>query len=145
MVSFSMPYFHTRWDPESKQRVTDPDQTCPGQGAAQTYRNGVQDISVMPTLIFGGKWIPAYGDVGVFVSDKINFKPQDEKDTDVGVTIDESQLAVTYKYKNKFDKGMTYSLTIQRSTGRFSEYFQEESEKTPFLEGTGYCIFRGVR
>jgi hypothetical protein len=101
----------------------------------------------MPSLVFGGKWTP-FGDSsnsGTFISDKINFKPQDEKDTDVGVSIDGSQLAITYKYQNKFDKGMTYSLTIQRSTGRFAEYFQQESGKVPFNEGTGHCIFRGVR
>jgi hypothetical protein len=147
-ISFSKPYFQTRWDPELKKSVTDPDQKIYGNGVAQTYRDGVQDSSVMPSVIFGGKWAPfGWGDSsegGIFVSDTMNFKAQDEKDTDTGVSIDGIQLVIGYKYKNKFDKGMTYSLTIQRSTGRFSEYFQEESEKIPSTQGTGYCVFRGV-
>jgi hypothetical protein len=143
VISFSKPVFGTRWDADSKKYVIDPQQKLYGFGSAQTYRDGVQDDSVMPSLAFSGTWATLAGSP-FFVSDQINFKPKDEKDKDVGVSIYDSQLIIVHKYQNKADKSMTYNLTIQRSTGRFSEYFQEESEKLPFIEGAGRCIFRGT-
>lgn len=143
VISFSKPVFRTHWNADSKKYSFDDQQKLYGFGSAQTYRDGVQDDSVMPSLSFDGTWTILAGSP-MFVSDQINFKSKDEKDKDVGVSIYDSQLIIVYKYQNKADKNMTYNLTIQRSTGRFSEHFQEEGEKLPFIEGTGRCILRDV-
>jgi hypothetical protein len=141
-VAFSTPYFSKRWDEESKQMV--PDETPrKGIGYAQTYKDGVLDSSRMPTFNFSGQWKPmAYSESGVFISDVLNFKKQDENDNDVGVSIDETQIMVQFKYQNQLDKTMYYALTIQRSTGRFTESFRPESEKISLSENIGYCVYR---
>jgi len=142
VVSFFTPYFRKHWDQELKQMVADESQH-PGYGVAEVYKDGVLDLNTMPSLFFSGQWqsLPFSGS-GYFVSDKINRKKQDENDPNVGVSIDESQVSVGYKYKNRFDKTTQYTLTIQRSTGRFAESFLVEADKVPFLERTGYCSYR---
>jgi hypothetical protein len=141
VVSFFTPYFRKHWDQELKQMVADQSQR-PGYGLAQTYKDGVLSLSVTPALVFSGQWQPIpYSESGIFVSDRINTMKQDQNDANVGVSIDESQVSIGYKYKNKNDKTTQYTLTIQRSTGRFTESFLEEAEKVPFLEGTGYCAY----
>ncbi len=93
LISFSQPYFRTKWDPDSKQMVVDYDYTPPGRGSARTYKNGIEDSSAMPSLFFSGQWYPVLEpEEGMFVSDKINSKKSDESDHDVGVSIDESQV-----------------------------------------------------
>lgn len=141
VISFTEPYFLKHWDRELKEVVIDTEQTRPGGEFARTYRNGVEDSSVPPSLFYRGRWSP-YGESGLFASEKINFKKQDENDPEVGVSIDENQLNVGYKYQNRFEKTITYSLTIQRSTGRFAESFRSESDKVPFSDSAGRCVFR---
>jgi hypothetical protein len=142
LISFSKPYFRKNWDQDSRQTVVDYDYTPPGRGSARTFKNGVEDSTVMPTLFFSGRWTPSFiPDEGTFVSEKINQKKPDESDPDVGVSIDESQVNIRYKYQNRLDKNIHYFLTIQRSTGRFAEsFYYEEAAKMPFLEGVGYCV-----
>lgn len=120
-IKFSQPFFLKHWDETSKQMVT-ANTPSPGSGYTQTYKNGVQDTSIVPTFSFVGQWRPfPYSESGVFVSDVINMTKQDENDPNVGVSIDEAQVSVGFKYKNRFDKTMLYTLTIQRSTRRFAE------------------------
>jgi hypothetical protein len=59
-----------------------------------------------------------------------------------GVSVDERQLSIDYKYQSKTGKSVQYRLTIQVSTRRFSESFREASDQVPFLEHTGYCVYR---
>lgn len=141
VVLFSRPYFPRRWDKELKEMVVDTESNPPGHGYAQSYKDGIADSAVPPSLFFSGTWIP-YPESGTFTSNEVNFKKQDTSDADVGVSIDETQFIAGYKYQNRFDKTITYKLTIQRSTGRFSESFQVESEKLPFSENSGHCIYR---
>jgi hypothetical protein len=141
VISVSKPYFRKRWDRDLKQMVVDDETTSPGRGSARTYKDGVEVSGMMPSLSFKGKWYP-YPESGMFSSDEINFKKQDDSNRNVGVSIDENQVNVGYEYQNTSDKPFTYNLTIQRSTGRFSESFQEQSEHVPLLEGTGRCIYR---
>ena len=138
---FSRPIFLQHWDKDAKQMVPD-DTPRPGWGYAHTYKDGVQDSTKMPTLTFSGQWMPLSGSASVFTSDSLNFKKQDEKDHDLGVSIDETQVALELKYQNRSDKTIHYTLTIQRSTGRFAENFREEAEKMSFIENTGYCVYR---
>lgn len=141
-ISFTRPYFLKHWDKELKQMVSD-DTPHPGFGYAQTYKDGVLDSARMPSFNFSGQWRPIpLSESGYFTSDSFNFKKQDENDSNVGVSIEENQVNVGYKYKNTFDKTMQYTLTIQRSTGRFAESIREESEKVPLLQNIGYCVSR---
>jgi hypothetical protein len=98
----------------------------------------------MPFLFFSGQWQPPilYSESGSFISDKINSKKQDENDRNVSVSIEETQVNIGYKYPNKLDKTIQYTLTIQRSTGRFAENFQLGADKLAFSENTGYCVFQ---
>jgi hypothetical protein len=140
-VTFTRPYFTIKphWDAESKKLVLDDPQG--GFGYAQTYKNGVLDSTRMPTFSFSGQWKQRlYSESGYFISDELNDKKQDENEHDVGVSIDQTQIMVQFKYQNPMDKTMHYALTIQVSTGRFAESFRDEPEKVPFLESTGYCV-----
>jgi hypothetical protein len=142
VVHISKPYFQKHWDQDLKQMVAD-EAAHPGSGYAQTYKDGVLDLNTMPSLFFSGQWQPIPdSESGFFVSDKINRTKQDENDPNVGVSIDETQVNVGYKYKNRFEKTIQYTLTIQRSTGRFAESFLEEAGKFPFSQGVGYCAYR---
>jgi len=141
VVWFSKPHFRRKWDSDLKQMVIDDEATAPGLGDASSYRDGVADSRVMPRMSFSGTWMPL-GESGMFSSEKINGKKKDEKDQTTGIFIDENQFSLTYKYQNSTDKTVEYNLTIQRSTGRFTESFREESQHVPFSEGAGRCIFR---
>ena len=112
-----------------------------GRGFVYSYKDGVEDSSVMPTLSFTGTWSP-FGESGLFSADAINHSKLDANDSDVGISIGESQIKAAYKYTNNFEKTIRYSLTIQRSAGQFTESFREEPAKFVFLEKTGRCIFR---
>ena len=141
-VAFNKPYFTKRWDEDSKQMVPD-DTPRSGFGHAQTYKDGVLDGTRMPTFNFSGQWRQfSMSESGIFISDQFNFKKQDENDHDVGVSIEETQVVMQFKYQNTTDKTIHCSLTIQRSTGRFAETFRDTAEKYSFLETTGSCVYR---
>jgi hypothetical protein len=75
----------------------------------------------MPTFNFSRQWKQTqFSESGYFISDELNDKNQDENDHE-GVSIDDTQVNVEFKYKNLTDKTIHYTLTIQRSTGRFAE------------------------
>jgi len=140
VVYIPQPYFRRHWDQESKQIVVESPR--PGVGYAQTYKDGVLDSNAMPFFIFSGQWQAFEGsEVRFFSSDTINRKKQDEKDPTVGVSVDETQVNVGYKFENRSGKNTLYTFTIQRSTGRFAESFLGETEALPILERTGYCTY----
>ncbi len=141
VVSFTTPFFTIKphWDVESKKMVMDEPQSV--FGYAQTYKNGVLDSTTMPTFDFSGQWKQRISGSAYFIPDKLNDEKQDDKDH-VDIYIDESQIIAQFKYQNPLDKTMHYTLTIQRSTGRFTESFRPESEKISFSEKIGYCVNR---
>ena len=96
----------------------------------------------MPSFDFWGSWRP-FPDPGNFSADSVNLKEIDrETDTVTGVFINPSQISIQYKYENGMKESIVYTLTIQRSTGRFSESFLEEAKSgVPFLEHTGRCTY----
>ncbi len=141
VVSFSRPpYFIKHWNQESKQMEPDNDTPHSGIGYTETYKDGVLDSTTMPHFNFSGQWTLLLESPN-FTSDRINFKKQDESDHDQGISIDATQFNAVLKYENKLEKTVRYTLTIQRSTGRFAESFRLESEKIPFSESTGYCVY----
>jgi len=139
VIYFSTPIFSKKWDQQLQQLVVDPTATYQGLGTVHTFKDGVLEGSAAPSMIFVGKWIAGY-DGGTFVSNVIDFHKQDETNPASSVVIDDSQITVNQTFKNKLDKNIKYTLTIQRSTGRFSENFLQESEQIPFLQNVGRCV-----
>jgi hypothetical protein len=140
VVRFSKPHFSKKWDPDLKQMIVDSEAKSTGIGDVKSYKEGVQNLTMMPSLIFSGTWVP-YPDPesGTFRADSVNFKKKQDDDP-VVVFIDESQFAIDgYKYQNTSGKTIIYNLTIQRSTGRFTEKFQDEPNNIPFSESSGHC------
>ena len=145
LISFSQPLFRKKWDPDARQMMVDTEYMPVGRGYGRTYKNGIEDSSAIPSLFFSGQWIPSspfQQDEGTFSSDKINSTKSDENDRTVGVSIEESQVNIAYKFKNRFEKTILYTLAIQRSTGRFAESYYDEASKIPFSENAGYCVHR---
>jgi len=54
------------------------------------------------------------------------------------ISIDGTEITVEYPFTNANSTTTEYSLTIRRSTGRFTETFA--SEKRPLTVGTGTCL-----
>jgi len=140
VIYFSTPIFSKKWDEQLQQLVVDPGATDQGFGAVHTFVDGVLEVSAAPSMSFTGKWIAGYYGGGSFVSNMINFKKQDETNPESSVVIDDSQIAIQSTYKSKVETKVKYTLTIQRSTGRFSETFLRESEQIPFAENVGRCV-----
>lgn len=136
-VAFSKP-LPTKWDEERKQLVVDEASSSPGSGFAETFSNGVQDSRVVPYVFFSGTW-HSYLGAWHFASDTLNFKKEDSSRMP-GVTISDSQVAIQYKYENSSNVKIRYTLTIQRSTGRFAEEFQGELKSAAY-SNTGRCIY----
>jgi hypothetical protein len=141
VLGLGTPYFPKHWDEDSKRMVSD-STPIEGFGYAQTYKDGVLDTATIPSFSFSGqwRWLQSFSESPYFTSTEFNFESQDQSDT--GVSIRATQVSVEFKYKNKLDKTIRYSLAIQRSTGRFAESFRVEEEKIPFSENTGYCVYR---
>src|ERR1700736_3014886 len=52
VFSIADPFFRKRWDADQKQMVVDTEYTPSGYGFAHAYKNGIQDSTTMPTLVF---------------------------------------------------------------------------------------------
>jgi hypothetical protein len=101
------------------------------------------NVGTKRTFNFTGQWHwSSFSESGYFTSDAFGLEKQDENDHNVGVSIDDTQVVVEFKYQNPLDKTIHYTLAIQRSTGRFTESFRTESEKIASSERTGYCVHR---
>jgi hypothetical protein len=150
-VWFSKPYFRKHWDSENKCMAPDDAATSVGRGSAGTFTNGVEDYSAMPRLVFKGTWSPwplsAQPDAGLFSSTSIRIAGHWNDDSGV-ISVDVTQFSIDrLKYQNTLGETIQYDLTIQRSTGRFTESFSkplqgDETKQVPFGEGTGRCIYR---
>lgn len=141
VVAFATPFFLPTWNEKYKKTMVDPSATNEGSGFASTFKDGVEDSRSMPSLFFSGTWRPY--DEGMFSATDLNFEKIKTTDEPLSsVYINYSQLSLTYNYQSSTNTDVIYSLTIQRSTGRFVESFQKKSEQTPFFEGTGRCIYQ---
>jgi len=139
VIKFNEPYVRRVPDKNSNQLVIEPRQEQYGSGYFQTYDNGIAASDLMPNLVFSGSWREYLGSMH-FASHDINLEPTPEGQLAV-VVIDDTQLnIVRYKYKSATGLETEYSLTIQRSTGRFTESYRQGGE-VPFLESTGRCVY----
>lgn len=140
-VGFLTPSFPKHWDKDLNMMVPNFEQRRPGWAIFKTYANGIEDAARMPFLRFSGEWGP-WEDSAFFDADKLNGKELVHDDATTGMVIDGTQLNVGIEYKSVEDKIIEYKLTIQRSTGRFSQSFKFKSEKLPFIEDNGRCLYR---
>jgi hypothetical protein len=140
LITFNRPvYAKTHWNQGLKQSVPDDDATGAGFGYATAFDNGVGSNGTMPDLFFTGVWRPLLGGSAFTATAISNNAIEDGKPSPI--TIDESQVTVSnYKYANTSDKTILYNLTIQRSTGRFTESFRMEDEKVSFIDNAGHCL-----
>ena len=146
VVYFSLPSFEKHWDARLKQMVPDKDAKDSGFGFASSCKDGVSDPSITPNVNFLGTWHPSFPiTTSYFTGEQIgpdmNVEKIDESDIAQGIVINDDQFKLGVKYTNQMNKSIVYMLTIQRSTGRFSEKYKEESNDVAFLEHSGRCVF----
>lgn len=140
VIAYSNPTFGKVWNPNLKRMVLDSTKRPEGSGYAESYKDGIEDSTVMPSIFFAGFWIPYPQPGGVFVSDEINFEKQKPGQAS-NVSVSQSQVYLQYEYQNISNEPMEYNLTIQRSTRRYSEHFQEKAKQIPILENTSRCVY----
>lgn len=102
----------------------------PGSVYLQTYVRGVQDESRMPSIYTAGHWSLSETE-STYVGEKLG-----------SVFIDDDKIFADSSYHNLEGKKVEYSLTIQRSTKRFSENFLGDTGSIDIMH-TGRCIQLG--
>jgi hypothetical protein len=130
-------FFKKHLDLDTKKLVPDDDATASGRGAVRGFVNGIQDYAAVPINSFSGEWTALFGEMS-FAARRINLNNIVDAEF-AGIYVDEQQVNASFRYKNRFEKAIDYRLAIQRSTGRFSEKYTDESAKVPFSERTGRC------
>jgi len=123
------------FDSIKKAIVPDVDAVSRALGSMWSFANGVEDQSRMPIRTIDGVWEFPGLDL-TFDAKKVNSKDVDEHS---GVLVSESQIEASVRFQNRLQKNIDYRLVIQRSTGRFTETYTDESGKLPFQEGQGRC------
>jgi hypothetical protein len=139
VFSLDGPLFQMHFDPETKKRVPVDSAVSRRFGFVRGFKDGIAESSITPITMFSGNW--TYIGEPFFVATRINVTniPPEGDDSGSGINIDPWQVSAQLRYKSRLDKNIDYRLVIQRSTGRFSESYTEESAKVPFSERTGRC------
>jgi hypothetical protein len=125
------------YDPYLKKLIPDDDASSIEPGYIRAFVDGIEDEQAGPVHRFSGEWTYLVGDL-LFSAKRMDSKDVSDSDT-VGFSIDPQQVSAAVQYTNQLGKPVNYKMVIQRSTGRFSEKYTEESEKVPFSETTGRC------
>jgi len=142
IVQVTDPVFPIHFDSQGGRAAPNAGETSEGLGSTRSFSGGIENTSTMPTSHFGGIWRAFLGDA-TFEATIINGQEMSADSkfaADHGISIDPEQITVAWRFKNKLEKDVEYSLTMQRSTGRFSESFTEPPAKVPFLAHAGRCI-----
>jgi hypothetical protein len=111
-----------------------------GNPYVYTFKNGIHDSAQNPYLIASGTWYALNSnlfftghELNVRTSGKASSKPESELD------ISSDQILLSKHYISQTNKIVDYSLTIQRSTKRFSESFNVAHDSKLSFEDTGRC------
>jgi hypothetical protein len=109
-----------------------------GYGLVSGFNDGIADNSITLFDIIGGMWKATPGGP-MFSANRIGIT--NELPANSGFVIDPLQISGTRRYQNRSKKDVDYQLTIQRSTGRFSETYTyaDGSNSVPFSQETGRC------
>jgi len=112
-----------------------------GSVSIYTFKNGIQDSSQNPYLIASGNWFAFTSNFiftghewNVRTTGKTSSKPESQLD------ISSDQIVLSKHYISRTNKVVDYSLTIQRSTKRFSESFDVAHDSKLNIENTGRCV-----
>ena len=140
VIVFPPPQLPLTYNEKFKKMMVEPSATSVGAGYSTTFKDGVENEQIMPSFFFSGKWREIFGPS--FSADSFGIEETDTTHNGSTLTINESQFSATYKYKNLKNEDVIYSLTIQRSTGRFTESYQQTSEQFPSAQDTGRCIYQ---
>ncbi|HKV04375.1 MAG TPA: hypothetical protein VJO53_04620 [Candidatus Acidoferrales bacterium] len=129
-------FSQTHFDRLTGKQVPDKDATDDAFGTIAGFAKGIEDETILPIFEFSGKWVYRLGPW--FKADEINGSEISDRDH-YGISANASQFIAGFRYKNRMEKDIDYSLVIQLSTGRFSEKFTEDQAKFPFSETNGHC------
>jgi hypothetical protein len=64
----------------------------------------------------------------------------ERSDAQPTIEVDGTRIAVSEEYKNNKDEEIRHTLLIQRSTGRFTETYEESSSQRTILDYSGRCL-----
>lgn len=132
----------TRFDPKRKISVPEDGAEAIGLGWARAFVGGVEDGSAIPLASFSGKWKASDFVAPSFQLERINREPVD---TSSSIFANDEQIWIARRYNNRFGTTIDFELVIRRSTGRFSETYQEATAKTPFSRNDGRCLSLSLR
>jgi hypothetical protein len=139
IIALNGPSFaNTHLDPRSGKKVPDDAATSAIVGFVGAFVNGINDPESIPIHMFSGDWTYMLGEL-FFSATRIDGKNVSNDDS-TGFSIDPQQILVGVRYKNRLDNTIDYRLAIQRSTGRFSERYTEQTAKIPFSDRSGRCV-----
>lgn len=113
------------------------EKTGSGIGEITAFADGVQDTSAVPSVVFVGDWKRSLGGSD-FSATHINRQAISDP-ARYGVSLDSDQFSCAYGYKNLSGEDVDYTLTVQRSTGRFTETFTVSPSKIPLRREQGRC------
>jgi hypothetical protein len=143
LVGFEQPTYmlERHYDKDLGKRVINDNASDYGYVNTTTFNNGVEDGKIVPSFDFEGTWTYRGELLGSYFKGAIFNKRPINTSQDPVVTIDEYQFKIDdYQYSNSDNKTIHYNLTIQKSTGRFTETFLMEPEKFPSINRTGRCL-----
>jgi hypothetical protein len=147
LIRFDWPTYLSQrhFDRDLKKMVINDDATQTGYVHTVTFDNGIDNSVRVPGFTFKGTWTYFDESLGAsFFQGRNIFEKSDEDTSASPLSITNYQLEIDdYKYQNGENKTVHYNLTIQNSTGRYSESFRIEDEKIPFIDRPGRCLMIG--
>ena len=107
-----------------------------------TFNKGVEDDARMPGLYARGRWVLMFNSLDYFgAASRFDSKTGKQvPNPDTSVTVDDTQVSLVNRYDAQSGKKVEYTLTIQRSTKRFSEGFNVLGDPKAGFENSGRCV-----
>ena len=133
-----------KWNPRLAEYVAVPYGESPEASLeVATFNNGVEDDSHMPYIYARDKWISTFSHSLQYFGAARRFDSKTRKwvrNPDSVVTVDDNQVSLTKKYEAQSGKKVAYTLTMQRSTKRFTENFNVIGDAKSSSENSGRCV-----
>ena len=126
----------TRGDDQLQESVSE-NVAYPSTGSLNGFIDGIERTASVPIHFFEGEWKMGVGGYW-FSATRLDGKTVANTES-FGLWIDPLQITASVRYKNEIAMNIDYRLVIQRSTGRFSEKYTDQSAKLPISEMVGRC------
>lgn len=138
VIEYVDPYLSPRrlykWNSMLTEYELNPDVSIiPGIVIITSFKDGVENDSVMPRAFAYGMWKIANG-VLTFNASLLN------KSTNFSINMDNNQILFFDKYKSVSGRNVNYTFAIQLSTKRFSEQYKFENDSKNNFDTSGRCI-----